>query len=67
MMVYSYILLLLSSSQAALRTVAIALPSTSVRYLIDALELSNNLRRSTTDGFDTGELSQQALVYSWRN
>ncbi len=37
------------------------------QYLIDALELSSNLRKTTVDSLDNSGNSQQALVYNWRD
>ena len=37
------------------------------QYLIDALALSSNLRKTTADSFDNSVSSQPALVYNWRD
>lgn len=39
----------------------------STEYLIDALEISNNLRRTTTDSYSEPGARPVALVYNWRD
>ncbi|NVJ66098.1 MAG: DUF2066 domain-containing protein [Gammaproteobacteria bacterium] len=39
----------------------------ATQYLIDALELSSNLRRTTADSFDNSTSTQRAIVYNWRD